>query len=438
MKYEKGDEMKSRKIIIIVTVILLLAGMLAAVSGVAVMFIRTNQSEKKMDGEEDFIAHAKAYLEKAEYQKALVSYQKANELDEDNLEVLHALGELYDSLGYYEEKKETYGELVEKESDLTDNWIKLAKSCIQLGELEEAKDIIEERMTSDGSDEILELYAEMNVMEPQFNLKSGEYDSYQLLELSEKSSNARVHYTMDGSEPTADAPEFIDGVVISAPETRLKAKAISYLGYESEAVELSFVVNVPVQECLMDDYSGISNFIKNEYLDRDWDEPVYTYELAQIRSFYLVGSYYVDTETIEAMFYADGYTMYENREMQRGDYEIEIIQYMPFLKKLAICYQESIDLEKLDELVYLEELSLLNDGIVDIGPLENFSSLKKLSLGWNEIQDVSPLSELDELVSLGLWNNQINDVSSLSGLSNLSYFNVTENPLTETSMIKVK
>lgn len=424
--------MKNKRIITIITMLLLFCGMIAMVTGMSVMFSSAASGEKKEEGESDFLIQAKAYAEDAQYQKAMVLYQRANKINEGNLETLHALGEIYESLGYYEEKKAVYQSLTELESSLTDNWINLSNACIQLGELEEAKSIVEQRMQEDSSEELALLYAQMNVSTPKFNIQSGTYDTYQLLELDTAPENQGVYYTLDGSEPTKDSYKWKDGIVISAPETNVRARAVSYLGYESEVVDMNFTITAPIQNIVGDDYSNLCSYLRNEYFGRSWDAPIYNYEVAQIRSLYIVGSYYIDTQPMDITFYEDGYSRYSSRENQKGNNQIDLIQSMSFLKELAICCQDTVDLEQLNGLIYLENLSLLNDGITDIGALRNLTSLKKLSLGWNEIQDVSPLAELEQLTSLGLWNNQIQDISSLSGLTDLSYFDVTGNPAADT------
>lgn len=265
---------------------------------------------------------------------------------------------------------------------------------------------------------------------PVFNLTSGTYEEYQLLQITNVYGNASVHYTTDGTEPNADSPVYTDGIVLSYPENIIRAKAIGALGYESEEVQLNISISRPVERIELDT-SDTLYWIASNIFRKSWNSSIYNYELAQIRSLYILGDYYMDVVPLEATFHDGYYDMYDSRYSDYGEHTLDFVEYTPFIKTLAVEYQQELDLSPLAQLEYIENLSLLNDGITDITALEGLTSLKQLALGWNRISDVSALNGLTSLESLGLWNNQISDLSMLSSLTGLRYFDVSGNRVSQ-------
>lgn len=413
---------------------MILCGCMAAAVGLAFLFANP-VSERPQKGVDDYVAEGNLYLDDGEYLKAIVSYQKALELEENHPEALSGSAEAYASLQYYAEEEKTRELLSQAEPDNLDNWIGMVMVKMNLNQLAQAKQLVEELMEKYENEELALLYHQMDVKEPVFNLKEGEYDTYQLLELQEIPDNATVYYTTDGSDPDEYSTIYEDGIILSYPENMIKAVAVSYLGYQSGVVEKKFLITAPVEE--VEDVSSEFAWRVRDLLHKEWDVPIYNYELAQFRSLYIFGenNVYLE-EQPELTFYADHYQWYQSVYSGYGKMELNMLAYMPFLKTLAVSYQDSADTTVLSGLEYLEDLSLLNDGIEDIQSLQNLKSLKRLALGWNQIKDVSALKDLTDLESLGLWDNQIQDVACLEGLEQLSYFDISGNQVQNISCIQ--
>lgn len=385
---------------------------------------------------EDYLEDAQLYLEDGDYYKAVVFYEKLLEDQQYGPQARMGLANAYWQMGNYEEEEAVRNQIAQEEPDNQENQIRLIEIMILNKDLESAKSKTAELLERTDSDEVRSLYEEMEVAAPEFNLSSGSYDDYQLLQLANGYDNALVYYTMDGSEPTDSSPVFENGLVISYPETEIRAVAVNALGYKSEEIALRLTVTKPVEEVETDWHDNALNYIKNNVLNKSWNDPVYNYELAQLREIYLLGTYNVNTEPQDTVFFEDSYMRYNSREHEKGEFSIEFVKYTPFLKTLSVGYQESLNLEPLTGLLYLENLSLLNDNISDISPLAGLTSLKKLALGWNNIEDTSPLAGLLNLESLGLWNNQIGDVSMLGGLTGLTYFDISNNQIAQIECVR--
>lgn len=409
---------------------MLALGMVAIAVGMS-FFVVGSEASRPVMTYQDHMDRAGLYMEDGDYYKAIVSYESAASARENDQDALAGLASAYGRIGDLEKETEAREQIAELSPDNLDNQIRLIEIMIQNEEYDAAKEKTESLMKTQDSDELRSLYSNMDIEAPAFNLSSGSYDDFQLLQMTTVYNNAVVHYTTDGTEPTPDSPTYTDGIVISYPETSIRAKAIGMMGFESGETKLDFSITRQPETIARDfyhDYDNPISYLSRSLLEKSWDEEVYDYELAQIRELYILGDYRIEVEPFEETAFYDGYyKIYGTREEEFGEYDLGIVQYMPFLQTLFVGYQQGLDLTPLASLKYIKNLSLLNDGITDISPLAGLASLEHLALGWNAITDASPLSGLAGLDSLGLWNNQISDVSMLGGLTKLTYFDISHN-----------
>ena len=407
----------------------LTVGLIAGAVGSAFLMAGTT-ADRPVRTFEDFMADAEIYTDNGEYYKAVISYENALAEKDMDMEALSGLASVYYRQADYEEEERIRKQIEEVEPDNLENQIRLVEILIHNKEYDMAKQKTEELMKENDSEALKSLSQEMTVEAPVFNLTSGTYEEYQLLQITNVYGNASVHYTTDGTEPNADSPVYTDGIVLSYPENIIRAKAIGALGYESEEVQLNISISRPVERIELDT-SDTLYWIASNIFRKSWNSSIYNYELAQIRSLYILGDYYMDVVPLEATFHDGYYDMYDSRYSDYGEHTLDFVEYTPFIKTLAVEYQQELDLSPLAQLEYIENLSLLNDGITDITALEGLTSLKQLALGWNRISNVSALNSLTGLESLGLWNNQISDLSMLSSLTGLRYFDVSGNMVSQ-------
>ncbi|MBR3008857.1 MAG: leucine-rich repeat domain-containing protein [Stomatobaculum sp.] len=385
---------------------------------------------------DDYLRDGEKYFERGEYQEAVISYEKAAGLQEDNREVLMGLGEALAVTQDLEKAEESYRKAMDLGGDTSAACVELARVMISQGKLSEAKELVERESTGSQDERLLDLKRQMTVEAPAFSLPSGSYDSYQLLTLAEPVKGAVVYYTLDGTEPGADSEAFRGDLVLADPEITLTARAINAMGYQSDTVTMSYRITAPVTE-----YEPL-NYQEGEMLHRalfnsSGGRPIYSYDLAKLRELCIVGTGYSYTQTeLQGAVFTENKWKSGNRS-GAGTGSIRapgFLGFCPFLKTLNIAFQSNFDISVLAGCTQLEELSLINDGITDISALSSLTGLKRLSLGWNEITDISVLSGMKELRSLGLWNNQISDITPLSGLKELRTLDVSGNQLTDASV----
>src|SRR5207302_977291 len=73
---------------------------------------------------------------------------------------------------------------------------------------------------------------------------AGTYTSAQSVTLSDADSGTTIHYTVDGSTPTANSATYLTPIAVGSSET-VKAVAVSGLGTPSPAASFAYVINLP-------------------------------------------------------------------------------------------------------------------------------------------------------------------------------------------------
>ena len=89
--------------------------------------------------------------------------------------------------------------------------------------------------------EIKEKYIDYCLMIPEFNLDSGYYGTDQLLKITVP-GNARIYYTLDGTEPNEDSFEYIVPLLLTKGEYHIKVCAVNDHGVWSPISEVNYVI----------------------------------------------------------------------------------------------------------------------------------------------------------------------------------------------------
>ena len=424
---------KAKKAAIILCI---LGIVLLGISGILLMAGLSGNAQKTELSLDDYLQQGKKYFERGDYQEAILTYDKAAQIDEDNPEILMGLGLAYADGQYYQKAEETYQEVLNLDGSNAEACLELAQVYLSQGKLDECKTLLEAMSAKIQNEEINNMYAQTRVAAPEFSLTSGAYDQYQLLEITSMPANSVVYYTLNGEEPTRQNNIFSEGIVISNPETTFRAKAYNNLGYSSETVTLDLKITVPVEKVIIED-SGM-RYILEEYLGVNYRSDIYNYQLAQIRELYVVGEeyWYSQDELAGAHFDEEYVNLNNDKFYTNGEVtDLTVLKYCPFLKSLNIVFEPELSLAGIENLTSLESLSLQHNHLVDITPLSTLTGLKQLSLGWNDISDITPLSGLNNLQTLGLWGNDISDISALAEMESLYYLDISDNVVSDISVV---
>lgn len=391
------------------------------------------------DMESYYLNMGRNYEGTGEFNMALACYRKILSDQPEHWEALYRQTNIHKIQSDPEVVLADYEKLIEIDPSNIDIQSERIIYLCTCGQRELAKHELEELIRQQDCPEYRELYSHMEVAAPVLSIPSGTYDTYQLLEVTCSNKSATIYYSTDGTEPTTTSHVVDDGLVLSYPDYHFKFKAFDALGYESETVEANYIITVPAVEIMRQEFGSIGRSIRHQ-LSMEYTQPLYNYEAAQVRNLYITGNSFWDPTEAEGILFYDGYyktgsATYEDMG-DPGHVNLTNLQYLPFLKTLAICWQEEVPWEMIQSMAYLEELSLLHNRIDDLSPLAGMTGLKKLALGWNRISDLTPLSGLTGLTSLGLWDNQITDISPLKGMQDLQYLDIANNKVRDLSAVE--
>lgn len=92
---------------------------------------------------------------------------------------------------------------------------------------------------------VLEELEEYQSNAPEFSLAEGTYSEVQQVTLTGKGT---IHYTLDGSEPTADSPVYDEPLLLDEGTVVIKAICINTLGIPSLCVSRTYTVEIPVED----------------------------------------------------------------------------------------------------------------------------------------------------------------------------------------------
>ena len=133
--------------------------------------------------------------------------------------------------------------------------------------------------------------------------------------------------------------------------------------------------------------------------------------------------------TIKGRKYSTSLTRLDLSRKDLSDDDIKPLSKMKNLKYLALCSNKISDISPIEGLISLTELNLNANEIGDISALSKLINLTKLNLGVNNVKDISALSNLINLTDLDIWANQISDISPVSGLTKLTTLSMTQNKI---------
>jgi len=423
------------KIRYLITTLILLAGCVAVC--LALRFGRAEESGKQQEISIDPLTEAAYYSDSGRSEEALVLYHRILESEPDNAEALRGVVKNAPLTEYRKEVYDTYDHLITLRAASAEEILEYLSILLETGEREKAAEVSAAAAAWCTDPEVLALHGQIHVHAPTFNIEGGTYRDYQLLELTDAQEDCEVYYTIDGSEPTRDSEKYTEPLIISHPSTEVRAKAYSKMDFESEETDLVFTITAPVIEYENTPRASLINSIRRNIFSKGNREVLYSYELAQVTSIYIVANEAATSYPGSYTFHEGSYSYNNGRDKTTmGNNDLSILEGMPFLKTLALCNQQSVDMEMIGRLTHLKQLSLLNDGIEDISALGSLHELTDLSLGWNRISDVRVLGDLTQLKALGLWGNQISDISSLADLEELTKLDLSDNEVRDISALE--
>ena len=251
--------------IAVILAVLLLAG-----TGAAAWYIYGYYSEEYQ------VDRALFYVSQGKYDEAISCYNRALELDEENIELLFSLADVYYMKNNKVEYEYLLREIVRSEhataEQLNGAFGKLAAIYRDRGDYQTINDLL---LAIDDA-ALLSTYQNYLVKVPEFSVNEGYYTSIQPLKLTAAGSG-KIYYTLNGAEPTEESSQYTAPIILENGDYTVKAFFVNERGIASEVVSKEY--HIENKEILPPEVSAISgeyNFPMYIEITSDTEDVYYT------------------------------------------------------------------------------------------------------------------------------------------------------------------
>lgn len=189
------------------------------------------------------IKQAEKCVAQAQYDKAIIYYERALELLPGDIPLKFALAEVY----FLKNDKTEYESLLRNIiSDDAVNTQQLESAYGKLIAIYRAKgeyDRIHELLLSSANESVMDTYKDYIANPPEFSLKTGYYTSVQPLKITAL-GKGKIYYTTDGSNPTADSNLYSAPIILEDGDYFFRACFINEFGISSKVVSGEYHVDI--------------------------------------------------------------------------------------------------------------------------------------------------------------------------------------------------
>ena len=460
--------LKPKKFLVVVAVILIMTACIITI--VTITSSNPNRTAAKQ------LSLGEKYLSELEYDKAVIAFSKAIEIEPRNIGAYLGLAEAYEGLGQDEDAIKALQDAIaivedaKDDKELIDNsedvYIKLAELYEKNGEREKAFRILLEgyELTSSNKLAILlkDYYPEIEA-----SVAPGTYTETQLLSLI--SSGGKIYFTRDGSEPGKTSEIFAEPIEIHEGKMTIKAAVENEFGELGEVKVYTYSIddrqdNVIVAELSPKPEETSETPILEEPSDEILIPDEEEYELTDPENEDISTpmptqkptptptptpapapiSTPVPTNKDEVIVWKDA--VFEEiirgildkpvGDIYKSDVaditELDISNLSDPFNYFSYIYIPGI--KNIDDIIHFPNLTRLYiraHNISDISALSKLTNLTELNLDVNNISDISALSKLTNLTELYLGNNNITNISALSKLTNLTKLDLRNNNISD-------
>lgn len=233
----KNQKKQQQKILLIVAGIICVLVFSLLILGAAVRSNHANSFSYQVNQAEKAVAAG-------DEKKAISYYENALELDNSSLDVRLALAELYEKQKEYDSALVLYQEVFRKDK-------KNRKACRGMISVYEAKKdtdaILSLKASVDTS--LQDLFSAYEIEQPQFSLKSGIYDSAQILQML-STKKYEIYYTMDGSDPKTRGTLYAQPIQLNENNKTYVVKAVckNEDGIYSNVMQATYKISIPAPD----------------------------------------------------------------------------------------------------------------------------------------------------------------------------------------------
>ena len=232
--HNKNQKKKQQQILLIVAGIVCVLVFSLLILGAAVRSNHANSFSYQ-------VKQAEKALQAGDEAKAISYYENALELDNSSIDVRLSLAELYVKQKEYDSALVLYQEVFRK--DKTNR-----KACKGMIAIYEAKKDTDAILSLEASvdESLLDLFAAYQVEQPGFSLKSGIFDSAQVLQML-STKRYEIYYTIDGTDPKTRGTLYTQPIQLNENNKTYVVKAVckNEDGIYSDVMQATYQISIP-------------------------------------------------------------------------------------------------------------------------------------------------------------------------------------------------
>lgn len=183
------------------------------------------------------------YVRTAKYDRAISCYNRALELDSDNIDLMFSLAEVYLLKNNKIEYEYLLRDIVRNPAASTEQLESAYGKLIAIYRARKDYQTINDLLLSCDSDLILSIYQNYIARTPEFSIKEGYYASIQPLNLTAFGTGA-IYYTMDGTDPTENSTVYTAPIILEKGDYVISAYFVNDKGISSDIVTKEYHIEI--------------------------------------------------------------------------------------------------------------------------------------------------------------------------------------------------
>lgn len=205
--------------------------------------------------EEYQVDKAMQYVSLGRLDEAISCYNRALELDSDNIELVFSLADVYLMKNNKVEYEYLLREIVKSENATAEQLDGAYGKLIAIYRDRKDYQTINELLLASGNESLISAYQGYIARVPEFSINEGYYTSIQPLKLT-TDSEGKIYYTMDGTEPTEESTPYTAPVILENGDYIIKAFVVNEKGIASDVVTKEY--HIENNEILPPEISALS------------------------------------------------------------------------------------------------------------------------------------------------------------------------------------
>ena len=197
------------------------------------------------NSEEYQVSKAVQCVASEDYDRAIAHYNRALELDEDNIELHFSLAEVYFLKNNKIEYEYLLREITRNENATTEQLDRAYGRLIAIYRARKDYLTINELILGSHNEELISMYQNYIANPPEFSVIEGDYTSIQPLKLTAMGTGS-IYYTLDGSDPDENSALYTMPIILENGSYVVKAVFINENGIVSEIVRKEYYIDYDV------------------------------------------------------------------------------------------------------------------------------------------------------------------------------------------------